>query len=158
MNTGPNRRAGFALVGLVLAGGALLGIAGGSSASAWGGAAASPRAFEHSLGFEEVTSNDGTYRVRYRLDPEVIEFGELFSLELEIERTDGEPLLATLAVDARMPEHHHGMNREPLVESKGAGAFLVTNLYFHMPGYWEAYMDLTRGAVTERAQFPIDVD
>lgn len=105
-----------------------------------------------------IESHDGSYRVRYRLQPEVIEFGELFSLELEAERIDGEAFDATLAVDARMPEHAHGMNREPQLEERGKGSYSVTNLFFHMPGYWEIYFDFTRGAITERAQFPVDVD
>jgi len=106
----------------------------------------------------EVTSNDGTYRVRYRVDPELVEFGERFSVELWPARSDGADFASTLTVDARMPQHGHGMNREPIVEDLEGGGFRVTNLYFHMPGYWEVYFDLTRGAVTERAQFSLDIE
>ena len=105
-----------------------------------------------------IVSNDGTYRVQYDLEPDVIEFGELFSLTLWPERVDGEEFASRLAVDARMPEHAHGMNREPKVERREDGSLRVTNLFFHMPGYWEIYFDFTRGAITERAQFPVDVD
>ncbi len=105
-----------------------------------------------------VTSNDGTYQVRYRVDPSDFEVGDLFAMRVEVERADGAPFEAQLAVDARMPEHGHGMNREPVVERASEGAFEVQNLLFHMPGYWEVYLDLTRGAVTERAQFSLDLE
>ena len=106
----------------------------------------------------EVESNDGTYLVSYRIVPEDFEVGDLFGVEVEVRRADGEPVTASLAVDARMPEHGHGMNREPLVEAGGEGRFSATNLMFHMPGYWELYLDLTRGAVTERAQAPLELE
>lgn len=106
----------------------------------------------------EVLSNDGTYRLRFEVEPERIPWGERFAIAVRAERTDGEPLAASLALDARMPEHVHGMNREPRVETTGDGSWRVENLLFHMPGYWEVYFDLTRGAVTERAQFSVEVD
>jgi len=56
-----------------------------------------------------------------------------------------------LSVDAAMPEHGHGMNRVPRIET-GDGHFRAEGLLFHMPGKWELYFDVTQGAVTERAQ------
>jgi len=106
----------------------------------------------------EVVSNDGTYRLQFEVEPDRIPWGERFAIVVSAERTDGAPLAATLALDARMPEHVHGMNREPRVEATGDGSWRVENLLFHMPGYWEVYFDLTRGAVTERAQFSVEVD
>lgn len=118
-----------------------------------------PRAQESAeAGWNEVVSNDGTYRLSWKSDPEVIEFGERFELEVKAERTDGEPLGTSLAFDARMPEHGHGMNREPEVEDLGGGHFKIGGLLFHMPGYWELYFDFTAGAITERAQAPLEID
>ena len=57
-----------------------------------------------------------------------------------------------LAVDAAMPEHGHGMNRVPKVGARPDGGFHAEGLLFHMPGKWQLYFDVTRGAVTERAQ------
>ncbi len=108
--------------------------------------------------WSELTSNDGTYLVRWRSEPALVEFGDRFKIEVEARRADGEPLQATLALDARMPEHGHGMNREPLVKSLEGGHFEGDNMLFHMPGYWEIYFDLTRGAITERTQVPVDID
>lgn len=106
----------------------------------------------------ELVSNDGTYRLRYTSDPATIPWGERFSIDVRVERTDGEALVAELSLDARMPEHGHGMNREPKLERRADGSWRVTNLLFHMPGYWEVYFDLTRGAITERAQFSVELD
>lgn len=140
------------ILALALAAGALV----GAGLGARGAGSAAPA-------WAEVTSNDGTYVVRYRVAPEDFEVGDLFGLTVDVRRADGAPLAASLAVDARMPEHGHGMNREPIVGGRadgeaGGGRFEAENLLFHMPGYWEVYLDLTRGAVTERAQFSIDLE
>ena len=31
-------------------------------------------------------------------------------------------------------------------------------MLFHMPGYWEIHVDITRDEVTERAQFVVNLD
>jgi hypothetical protein len=56
-----------------------------------------------------------------------------------------------------MSAHGHGMNRVPLVTRTGPGHFLVEGLFFHMPGVWQLYFDLTRSGQTERAQFELEV-
>lgn len=107
---------------------------------------------------QELESNDGTYRLRAATEPVTLVFGERFAIRVHAERADGGPFEASLAVDARMPEHGHGMNREPRIERLEDGDLRITNMLFHMPGYWEVYFDLTRGAITERAQFSVEVD
>ena len=57
-----------------------------------------------------------------------------------------------------MPEHGHGMNRVPRIEAKGGGRFRAEGLLFHMPGKWELYFDVTRGALTERAQADVHLE
>jgi hypothetical protein len=106
----------------------------------------------------ELSSNDGAYRVRYALVPAEPEVRELFELRVEVTRTDGALGELELAVDARMPEHGHGMNREPLVRTEAAGEFQVSNMLFHMPGLWELYFDVTEGALTERAQVSLELE
>jgi hypothetical protein len=108
--------------------------------------------------WSELESNDESYQLRWRSEPERIEFGEHFEVFVQVSRSDGEPMQASLRFDARMPEHGHGMNREPEIESQGPGEFRVSGLLFHMPGYWELYFDWTRAAITERAQVSVDVD
>jgi hypothetical protein len=57
-----------------------------------------------------------------------------------------------------MPEHGHGMNRVPKIEAKEGGRFRAEGLLFHMPGRWELYFDVTRGALTERAQTDVHLE
>ncbi len=106
-----------------------------------------------------VVSNDGTYLVSYESRPEVIPLNEPFDLTVWVQNPDGTALSAPigLEVDGRMPQHRHGMNRVPTVEQMEDGRFLIKGMLFHMPGLWELDVDVSQGGVTERAQFPIDL-
>lgn len=106
-------------------------------------------------------SNGGAYMVRYRTVPDPIPNNEPFSIEVMVYDAGDTAETATdvsLVADAAMPQHRHGMIRKPSVENHGGGAFTVTGMLFHMSGAWELYFDITRGAVTERAQFDIDLE
>lgn len=106
----------------------------------------------------EVTSSWGGFHVEYRPRPDPIPLNELFGLSVRVyEGSDrARPAAdATVTVDARMPEHNHGMTLEPRVVSEGEGRFRVEGLLFHMPGRWELYVDITRGTEMERATFEV---
>ena len=108
-----------------------------------------------------LVSNDGTYFVTYNSEPAVIPQNEPFAVEVRVFLDEAHTRPAPgieLALDARMPQHGHGMRREPRVERLGEGHYHVDGIQFHMPGYWELYFDLTQGAVTERAQDSLTVD
>ncbi len=47
-----------------------------------------------------------------------------------------------LRVDARMPEHRHGMNYRPSVQSLGQGRWRADGLLWHMSGRWELRLDV----------------
>lgn len=49
---------------------------------------------------------------------------------------------ATIAIDAIMPAHMHGMNYSPQITDIGEGRFEVQNMVFHMPGLWEIQLEL----------------
>jgi YtkA-like protein len=103
----------------------------------------------------DVRSNGDAWIVRFATTPDPIAVGSLFSLDVAVlDAASGAPPASdvSLAVDARMPEHGHGMNVEPQVTPKGGGRFAVSGMQFHMAGKWEIDFDVTRGAVTERAQ------
>ncbi len=110
-----------------------------------------------SVGPADLVSNDGTYRVHWTHPDGELEFGERFKMIVSVERSDGEPLQSQLSVDSRMPEHGHGMKREVRIVELEPGRYEVSGMLFHMPGYWEIYFDLTRGAVTERTQVSVDL-
>ena len=52
-------------------------------------------------------------------------------------------------VDATMPEHKHGMNYRPSIQSTGEGWWQVEGLLFHMPGKWSLRFDIaSAGKIT----------
>jgi hypothetical protein len=118
-----------------------------------------PPADPERAGFAAAASNDGSWRVLYRPLAGAIERGAPFAIEAWVlEPASGRGAEGvSLAADAAMPEHEHGMNREPRVVADAAapGRFEVEGLLFHMAGRWELYLDVTQGALTERAQFEV---
>lgn len=106
-------------------------------------------------------SNDGGYLVGCRIGATPTPMNDMFSLELVVlDAATRRPIDAavSIGIDADMPEHRHGMNTRPKVApGERPGVFQVSGMLFHMPGYWEIYVDLTRHGVTERAQFPVEL-
>lgn len=110
-------------------------------------------AAEHS-----IPSNGGAYVVHVSPAPDELPDNEPFQLQVWIADAAHPDVLARdveLGVAAAMPEHGHGMNRVPKAMQREDGSFLVDGMLFHMTGHWELYLDVTRGAVTERAQCDI---
>jgi hypothetical protein len=64
---------------------------------------------------------------------------------------------ATVAVDAEMPAHRHGMNYRARVEALGGGAYRAHGLMFHMPGTWRLIFDLPIEGRTLRLTREIEV-
>ena len=80
--------------------------------------------------------------------------------DVEVRLFDGatrEPIVegVELRVDARMPVHGHGMKQDARAEQQTDGSWLARPVLLHMTGPWELHVDVTRGAVTERAQYAI---
>jgi hypothetical protein len=103
----------------------------------------------------------GSFYVTYDPTPDPLPLNQLCSLVVRVfEAADHQRPIAdaTLGVSARMPEHNHGTNLEPKVSASGNGTFRVEGLLLHMPGRWEIYADVTRGAETERATFEVMLD
>jgi len=78
----------------------------------------------------------------YRTIPPKIVVGEHFALELAACPKQGAALPARIKLDARMPEHKHGMNYRPDLKPLGAGRYRSDGWLFHMPGRWEFVFDL----------------
>ena len=101
----------------------------------------------------EVQTDLGSYTVSYTTDPSPIPESQLFSVIYTL--SEG----TLVGANATMPTHgDHGMTVEPTITANDDGTYTATPFEFHMPGYWEIYFDFTRGAITERAQFPVEVD
>ena len=112
------------------------------------GVAGSAEACEAPAGFtarKRLASKDVV--VMFRTVPEAIEIGRHFSVEAVVCAT---PPTQGLRVDARMPEHRHGMNYRPTVAATGPGRYVAQGMMFHMPGRWQLVFDVQRGGRTER--------
>lgn len=90
-----------------------------------------------------------------------IPFNKIFSLSVTIKGKDGKAaaLVEAPAVEAEMPEHQHGMNTKPVVESDDSGGYRVTGMLFHMPGWWTIKVAVpTSEGKTENVVFNVMVD
>jgi hypothetical protein len=89
------------------------------------------------------------YTVAYRTRPAKIEVTRHFSMIVAVCAKSGARAPDALRVDARMPEHGHGMNYTAAVKSLGSGRFEADGLMFHMPGRWELMFDVRSGDTAE---------
>ena len=101
-------------------------------------------------GSNSVLSESGKYVLAYRTQPEKIVIGKHFTIELAVCAKDGTAMPDSVRVDARMPEHRHGMNYKTTVTATGAGRYRAEGLMFHMPGRWEYLFDVRAVDATER--------
>jgi hypothetical protein len=95
--------------------------------------------------------------VLYRTVPPAIEVGRHFAVEALVCAQPSAPV-AAVRVDARMPEHRHGMNYRARVSSRGEGLYRAEGLLFHMPGRWHLLFDVERGGRTERLEAEVTLE
>jgi hypothetical protein len=88
--------------------------------------------------------------VLFRTVPSPIEIGQHFAVEALVCPTPPIGAAAGFMVDARMPEHRHGMNYRPTVAALGGGRYRAEGLMFHMAGRWELVFEVLSGGMTER--------
>ena len=114
-----------------------------------------------SLEWRWVRAQGGDFWCAWRPVNGPLEMGPSFPIEVRVAKTrDGEPIdvpASQIEVDARMPDHGHGMLQYVEIERVGPGHFRVNGMRLHMVGYWDLTVDVSRGAWTERAQFPIEL-
>jgi hypothetical protein len=96
-------------------------------------------------------ADSARYTVAYVAKPAPIAVSRHFALELAVCAKADAPAPDALAVDARMPEHGHGMNYKPTVKALGNGRFTADGLMMHMPGRWEFVFEVQGGGAAERA-------
>jgi len=100
------------------------------------------------------SSNAESFEIAIRHTPAKLPLNEEFEVRFELLDADGQPLevpLEDIIVDADMPEHGHGMTVRPSLRREGS-EYVAGPMLFHMGGRWEVYVDVRRGALTERAQ------
>lgn len=84
-----------------------------------------------------LTAENEQYVVALTPNPTKIKVSEPFQVNLQICRTDGEPFMGQIKVDARMPGHGHGMNYRPEITANTQNSFVGEGFIFHMLGKWQ---------------------
>jgi len=115
------------------------------------------RSSASSPGARTFDSNGGHYQVVLVPTPDPIPRGQPFDVEVRITARDSNPGEPEVRIDARMPEHFHGMNRTAIMKRLDKSTWRGSDLLFHMPGHWELYVDITQNGRTERAQMDVDL-
>ena len=127
-----------------------------AGAAALGAAAAAPSFAAWPCDPGEGTRLESTrFLVAYRT--ERIEVARHFALAVGVCPKPGQPAPEALKVDARMPEHRHGMNYAPALEALGPGRWRAEGLMLHMPGRWELVFEVRAAGATDRLAHPISV-
>jgi hypothetical protein len=91
------------------------------------------------------------YTVAYRTRPDPLKVSQHFAIELAVCAKPGASAPDSVEVDARMPEHGHGMSYRARVRALGEGRYRAEGLMFHMPGRWELVFDVRGGGSSEQA-------
>jgi hypothetical protein len=91
------------------------------------------------------TGRGSVYRFELELRPQSPAVGELFEVILRVrEASTARPVSgASVALDATMPEHSHGMMTAPEQTELGEGRYLVQGMKLHMPGRWRFHARAT---------------
>jgi YtkA-like len=97
-------------------------------------------------------------QVAFAPRPAPLALGRHVALDIVVCAPAGEPLPATLAVDADMPAHRHGMNYRATVTTLGDGRFRAEGLMFHMAGRWRILFDLPGPAGTPNRRISHDLE
>lgn len=94
------------------------------------------------------------YHVALRFEPDPPPMGELFQVVATVTAPDGTPVEdAKVTIDARMPQHAHGMETDPVVEAGACdaagscrhpgGEYRASGFKFHMGGDWTLLVDVS---------------
>ncbi|WP_419190971.1 FixH family protein [Saltatorellus ferox] len=87
----------------------------------------------------EIVTRDDAFRVTWRPENGRVPINEHFSVDVTLVRNDAErtPVEgASVTISCFMPDHGHGMLREPRSEELGEGKYRVNGFLLHMDGYW----------------------
>ena len=102
---------------------------------------------------EPRSTQVGRYLVQLDLDPEPPPLGELFRVHATVTLPDGRAVeTANVNVDARMPQHEHGMETRPRLRTgecaeeqpcrHANGLYIFDGFKFHMGGNWTFLIEI----------------
>lgn len=104
-----------------------------------------------------VTSRAGTYLVCWRPLGGRVPRNEDFTLEVWVLRAGAPVRDAFLGVSAWMPDHGHGMLRQPRPAAQDDGSFRVEGMLLHMRGHWQLFFEVLEGNVAETAECALEL-
>lgn len=130
----------FPLLAALAAAGCGPGAAGGDSDAGSPAAPALPDAHEVPFGEpHSLVTRDGAYRITWSPTRGVVPINRDFTIDVEVTTAGDAPTPvtgATVLLNAFMPDHGHGMLREPRARELGEGRYLVEGFLLHMDGFW----------------------
>jgi hypothetical protein len=97
-----------------------------------------------------LRADSSGYAVVFRTQPDRIEVGRHFTVDLIVCPKAGVGAADVVRVDGFMPEHGHGMNYKAALKALGGGRYRAEGLMFHMPGHWDFIFEVRAGEKTER--------
>ncbi|MEM7305522.1 MAG: FixH family protein [Planctomycetota bacterium] len=112
-------------------------------------------------GYEITTSRAGMFTAAWRPLGDGVPNNEPFEIEVLLFEGAGieQPLEgARVLISAWMPDHAHGMLREPRAIEESPGRYRVRGMLLHMGGFWQIFVDVVRDGVSERAQFELTIE
>ena len=99
------------------------------------------------------------YLVFYRTRPDRIAIGQHFAMDVVVcPRRDGNAAPESLRIDARMPEHRHGMNYSTTVKPGNGAGYIAEGFLFHMPGRREFMFEVRADGKTDRVTRSVVLD
>lgn len=120
-------------------------------------------------GAEPLPTARKLYRIAWRTEPSPPPLSALFEIEATVTDAAGAPVTdAKVRIDARMPQHGHGMATKPeddpgVCDASGAacthaeGRYRTRGMKFHMPGEWTLSFDVEGPAGTDRLEVPLRI-
>jgi len=106
-------------------------------------------------------SRAGSYEVSWRAVGQPIPLNEPFELEVTVVlASDPESRVsgAQVYLQASMPEHNHGMLREPQAREVEPGVYRIEGMLLHMTGYWLVLLDVVKDGIAETTEFELTLE
>ena len=105
------------------------------------------------------TSNNGHFRLSYTSDLQPLAINRMHGWVLHVEDAAGQPVTgASIEVDGGMPAHNHGLATAPEVTQElGEGDYQLEGLRFHMMGYWELRIIITKEDLSDTVIVPVEL-
>ena len=103
-------------------------------------------------------TDGGNFTVTIQPEGGGITTNKHFSLNVVLEAGAGAAAPNSVAVDADMPSHGHGMNTKPETIHEGGARYRADGMLFHMAGEWSIMVEISAGTTKERAFFPVSIE